>query len=124
MVLKYQMKVKNFIILKVQEEMTPITTVIDEIIQREIKIDELSRKREIFSNYFYNIKRHQYELKKILKEGRTSRNRAEFGLEGNEDWFGDAKLHGVNCRRLMDEHEVIINDICDIFIDVNIGIII
>ena len=104
--------------------MTPITTVIDEIIQREIKIDELSRKREIFSNYFYNIKGHQYELKKILKEGRKSRNRAEFGLEGNEDWFGDAKLHGVNCRRLMDEHEVIINDICDIFIDVNKGIII
>ena len=124
MVLKYQMKVKNFIVLKVQEEMTPITTVIDEIIQREIKIDELSRKREIFSNYFYNIKGHQYELKKILKEGRKSRNRDEFGLEGNEAWFGDAKIHGVNCRRLMDEYEVIINDICDIFIDANKGIII
>ena len=40
-----------------------------------------------------------------------------------EAWFGGTKLNGVNCRRLMDEHEVIINNIRDIFIDLNNGTI-
>ena len=28
-----------------------------------------------------------------------------------EAWFGDAKLNGVNCRRLIDQNEKTINDI-------------
>ena len=36
-----------------------------------------------------------------------------------EAWFGGAKLNGVNCRRLMDQHKVIINIIRDTFIDIN-----
>ena len=42
---------------------------------------ELNRKREVFSNDVYNIKRNEYKLKEILKEGRKDRNRADFGLE-------------------------------------------
>ena len=38
-------------------------------------------KREIFSNNVYNIKRHKYKLKEILKESRKDRNRVYFGLE-------------------------------------------
>ena len=36
-------------------------------------------------------------------------------------WFGGAKLNGVNCRRLMDKNEDIINSIRDIFIETNKG---
>ena len=38
-----------------------------------------------------------------------------------EAWFGGAKLNGVNCRRLMDKNEDIINSIRDIFIEMNKG---
>ena len=34
-------------------------------------------------------------------------------------WFGGDKLTGVNCRRFMDQNEVIINNIRDIFIEMN-----
>ena len=40
-----------------------------------------------------------------------------------EAWFGGAKLDGVNCRRLMDKNEYIINSIRDIFIEMNKGTI-
>ena len=40
-----------------------------------------------------------------------------------EAWFGGAKLNGVNCRRLMDESEEIINSIRDIVIEMNKGIV-
>ena len=36
-----------------------------------------------------------------------------------EAWCGGAKLNEVNCRRLMDQLKVIINNIQDIFIDMN-----
>ena len=36
-------------------------------------------------------------------------------------FFGGAKLNGVNCRRLMDKNEGIINIIIDIFIEMNKG---
>ena len=36
-----------------------------------------------------------------------------------EAWFGGAKLNGVNCRRLMEKNEEIINSIRDIFIEMN-----
>ena len=38
-----------------------------------------------------------------------------------EAWFSGAKLNGVNCRRLMDQNEEIINRIGDIFIKMNKG---
>ena len=38
-----------------------------------------------------------------------------------EAWFGDAKLNRVNCRRLMDKNEYIINKIRNIFIEINKG---
>ena len=38
-----------------------------------------------------------------------------------EAWFGGSKLNGVNCRRLMDKNEEIINSIRDIFIEMNKG---
>ena len=38
-----------------------------------------------------------------------------------EAWFGRAELNGVNCRRLIDQHEVIINNIRDTFIEMNKG---
>ena len=72
-------------------------------------------------------------MKEILKEGKKDRNRVEFGLEDRvwsllqmyyikrEAWFSGAKLNGVNCRRLMDQNEEIINRIGDIFIKTNKG---
>ena len=57
----------------------------------------------------------------------------EFGLEDKicsllhtynikrEAWFGGTKLNGVNCRRLMEKNEEIINSIRDIFIEKNKG---
>ena len=86
----------------------------------------------VYSNNVYNIKRHKYKLKN-LKEGRKDKNRAEFDLEDRictllqmyhikrEAWFGGAKLNGVNCRSLMDKNEEIINNIRDIFIEMNRG---
>ena len=38
-----------------------------------------------------------------------------------ESWFGSAKLNGVNCRRLINKSEEIINKIRDIFIEMNKG---
>ena len=97
------------------------------------RIEELSNKREIFSNDVSKIRRYKFKLKEILKDGRRQRNRVEFGLEEKtcsllqmyrikrEVWFGGAKLNGVNCRRLMDKNEEIINRIRDIFIEMNKG---
>ena len=105
----------------------------EDILNRDFGIEELSNKREIFSNDVSKIKRYKFKLKEILKEGRRQRNRAEFGLEEKicsllqmyhikrEAWFGGAKLNGVNCRRLMDKNEEIINKIRDIFIEMNKG---
>ena len=36
-----------------------------------------------------------------------------------EAQFGDAKLNEVNCRKLVDQNEVIINNIREIFIGMN-----
>ena len=79
------------------------------------------------------IKRYKFKLKEILKEGRRKRNINEFGLEDKkctllhmyhiktDAWFGGAKLNGVNCRRLMEKNEEIINSIRDICIEMNKG---
>ena len=38
-----------------------------------------------------------------------------------EAWFGGSKLNGVNCRRLMDKNEEIIDSIRENFIEMNKG---
>ena len=98
---------------------------------RDYRIDELNKKREVFSNDVSKIKRYKFKLKEIWKDGRRFRNRAKFGLEDKictllqtyhikrEAWFGGAKLKGVNCRRLMWKNEEIINSIRDMFIEMN-----
>ena len=69
----------------------------------------------------------------MLKDGKRKRKRAEFGLEEKicsllqmyhikrEAWFGGATLNGVNCRRVVDTNEEIMNKIRDIFIEMNKG---
>ena len=73
---------------------------IDENFNRDFRIDELIKKREVFSNDASKIKRYRFKLKEILKDGRRFRSRAEFGLEDTicallqtyhikrEAWFG------------------------------------
>ena len=46
---------------------------IDEILNRDYRIDELNKKREVFSNNVSKIKRYKFKLKKILKYGRRFR---------------------------------------------------
>ena len=38
-----------------------------------------------------------------------------------EAWFGDTKSNKVNCRRWMDQYKVMINNIRDMFIEINKG---
>ena len=76
---------------------------------------------------FIKQKRYKFKLNEILKDGRRKRNRAEFRIEEKiysllqmyhikwEAWLGGVKLNDVNCRRLMDKNEDIINSIRDIF---------
>ena len=40
-----------------------------------------------------------------------------------EAWFGGGKLNGVKCRRSMYQHKIIINNIWDVCIDMNKGIV-
>ena len=79
--------------------------------------------------------RYKHKLKKILNDGRKFRNRTDFGLEDKicsllqiyyikcGAWFGGAKLNSWICRRLMDKNEEMINNIRDIFIEINKGIV-
>ena len=60
--------------------MTPIIPINNEKFHRDLKIDELYRKKELISNDVYNIKRQKYKLKEMLKECRKGRNRVKFGL--------------------------------------------
>ena len=46
----------------------------EDILNRDFRIEELSNKREIFSNDVSKIKRYKFKLKAILKEGRRKRN--------------------------------------------------
>ena len=80
-------------------------------------------------------KRKKFKLKEFLNDGRRIRDRTEFDVEDKictllqmyyikrEAWFGGGKLNGVNCRRLMDKSEEIINRIRDMFIEMNKGIV-
>ena len=97
-----------------------------------MKIDELSRKKDIFSYDVNIIRKHKNNLKLILKDGRSNRNRVDRGLEEKvntllhkfvikrEVFFG-GKLNGVNCRRLMKSHVDIINSINEICIETSKG---
>ena len=58
-----------------------ITNMTDEILNRDFRIDELKKKRELFSNDVSKIKRYKFKLKEILKDGRRFRNGVDFGLE-------------------------------------------
>ena len=116
-----------------RNDRSPITNISDDIVNRDFRIEELSNKRERFSNDVSKIKTYKFKLKDILKDGRRLRNRAKFSLEEKicsllqiyhikrEAWFGGGKLNGVNCRRLMDKNEEIINSIRDLFIEMNKG---
>ena len=76
------------------------------------------------------IRKHKNNLKLILKDRRSNRNRVDHRLEDKvntlvhkfditrEVFFG-GKLNGVNCRRLMKHHVDIINDINEIFIEMS-----
>ena len=58
-----------------------------------------------------------------MKDGRSDLNRADHGLEDkvNSLPYKFDKLNGVNCRRLIDKNEGIINSIRDISIEMNKG---
>ena len=45
--------------------MIPITSMTDEIFHRNLKINLINRKREVFSNEVYNIERYTYTFKEI-----------------------------------------------------------
>ena len=79
---------------------------------REIEIDDLSNKREVFSNDVNKIRKYKCNLKIILKDGRSDRNRTDHDLEDKvntllhkfdmkREVFFVGKLNGVNCRRLI-----------------------
>ena len=60
---------------------TSIISIIDDIVNRDFRIEELSNKREILINDVYKTKKYKFKLKEILNDNRRKRNRAEFGLE-------------------------------------------
>ena len=62
-------------------DQTSITDMLDKFLNRDLRIDELNKKREVFSNDVSKIKRYKFKLKGILKDGRKFRDRADFGLE-------------------------------------------
>ena len=51
------------------------------ILNRDIRIYELNKKRKVFSNDVSKIKRYKFKLKEILNDGRRFRNRSDFDLE-------------------------------------------
>ena len=74
-----------------RNDRTPITNISDDIVNSDFRIEELSNKREIFSNDVSKIKRYKFKLKEILKDGRRKRNRAEFWLR-RENMFIDTNI--------------------------------
>ena len=64
-----------------RNDTTSIVTITELIDNREIEIDDLSKKREVFSNDVNKIRKHKCNVKTILKDGRFDRNRVDHGLE-------------------------------------------
>ena len=62
-----------------RRDMTPITSS-DGIFYRDLKINGLNKKREMFSNDAYNIQRYKYKSKEMLKESKKDRNRNRVDL--------------------------------------------
>ena len=105
---------------------TSIINITELIDNREIEIDDLSKKREVFSNNVNKIRKYKCNLKTILTDGRSDQNGADHGLKDKvnsllhnfdikrEVFFG-AKGNGVNCRILMKHHIDIINCINNFF---------
>ena len=56
-----------------RNDRTPITQISEDILNGVLRIEELSNKREIFSNDVSKIERYKFKLKEILKEGRIIR---------------------------------------------------
>ena len=50
-----------------RRDMTPISTMTDDIFNSDLTIDELNNKRERLSNDVYNIKRNKHKLKRNFK---------------------------------------------------------
>ena len=68
---------------------------IDSINDREIEIDELSRKSDVFSNNVNRIRKHKKSLKSILKGYRCNRNKIDRGLEDKVNTL----LHKFDIKR-------------------------
>ena len=56
-----------------RNDRTPITQISEDILNGVLRIEELSNKREIFSNDVSKIERYKFKLKEILLEGRIIR---------------------------------------------------
>ena len=62
-----------------RNDTTSIVTITELIDNREIEIDDLSNKREVFINDANKIRKYKCNIKLILKDGRSDRNRANHG---------------------------------------------
>ena len=78
-----------------RNDTTSIANITESIDNREIEIVDFSKKREVFSNYINKIRKQKCNLKTILKDGRSDRNRANHGLEDKEK----SLLHKVDIKR-------------------------
>ena len=74
---------------------TLIINATESINDREIEIDEFSRKRDIFSNDINIIRKYKNNLKLMLKECRYNRNKTDSGLEDNINTL----VHEYNIKR-------------------------
>ena len=64
-----------------RNDSTLIINALESINDRESEIDELSRKRDVFSSDVNRIRKHKNNLKSILTEYRCNRNKTDRGLE-------------------------------------------
>ena len=78
-----------------RNDITLIGNITESIDNIEFEIDELSKKREVFSNDVNKIRKHKCNLKTMLKDGRSDRNRADIGLENKVN----SLLHKFDSKR-------------------------
>ena len=78
-----------------RSDTTSIVDISELIDNREIEIDDLSKKIEVFSNDVNKIRKHKCNLKIILKDGRSDRNRADHGLKDKVNTL----LHNFDIKR-------------------------
>ena len=109
---------------------TLIINVIESKNDREIEIDELSRKGDMVSNDVNRIRKHKNNFKSIFKGCRCNRNKIDRGLVETIstlihkynikcDLFFDGKLNWANCGRLMKHHIDIIDGSIYLCIEIN-----